>query len=100
MLASEYGWAKRQILEDVYFDELFDLKKSIESRQTAEYRIQASIIQSVGWENPAEIFDIFGGKATKPHDGKKEYWEVTEFNPIEMDKLRVAMSDNPRFIVK
>lgn len=32
MLASEYGWAKRDILETVYVDELFHYQKNIRAR--------------------------------------------------------------------
>jgi hypothetical protein len=95
LLASEYGGGPRAILDGVYLDEMVYLIQVINKRKLREYRMQLAI-------------------AENPHKGKehKALWDaLNEADPQEKQRknkldtagfaaLKMAMSKNPKFIVK
>lgn len=58
-MASEYGWAKHDILNDVYLDDLFALSKRINLRKLTEYRMQLAIATNPHIKNPKELWRTF-----------------------------------------
>lgn len=58
MLAYEYGWAKKEILENVYLDELVVLTKLINTRKIQAYKTQLAIAQNPHVKNPRELWDL------------------------------------------
>lgn len=100
LLASEYGWEKRYILEELYFDEYIDLALEIKDRKKREYKTQLAI-------------------ASNPHfeaDDQKKLWEAFEeennyvpdyaldpnaaLDKTDFARLKMAMADNPRIIIQ
>lgn len=93
MLASEYGWAKEDILDRVYLDEVLYLQKIIRDRKIGDIKIRLNIAQNPYTKNPRELFDSLTNleekKLTKP-----------EFSKVEFENLKAALDKNPRFRVK
>ncbi len=56
-LASNYGWSREEILECVYFDELFHLQKQITKRKLANYRMLLRIQQNPQSKDPGKLWD-------------------------------------------
>ena len=57
MLGSEYGWSKRDILNDVYPDELIELQAIIVERKRSEYAMQLAISHNPHSQKPEELWD-------------------------------------------
>ncbi len=93
MLASQYGWAKDDILETIYLDEVLYLQKIIRDRKISDIKIQLNIAQNPYTKNPRELFDSLSAleekRITKP-----------EFSKVEFENLKAALDKNPRFHVK
>ena len=96
MLASEYGWAKREILEGVYLDELYFLTREINKRRLREYSMQLLIAQNPFSKNPKEIFNEID-RLQAEEEGKKQ---LDEFDTNGFERLKLAMRSNPRIQVK
>ncbi len=92
MLASEYGWAKRDILEDTYLDELFMLIKEINKRKLVDWKMQLAIVQNPYTKKPKELWDTL--------KSQEEREENVEFDQIGLGRLKEQLSQNPRFVVK
>ena len=95
-MASEYGWAKREILENVYLDELYFLTREINKRRLHNYQMQLLIAQNPFSKNPKEIFTEIE-KQEAEIEGKKQ---VEEFDANGFERLKLAMRANPRIQVK
>lgn len=54
-MASEYGWGKDEILNNVYPDELFYLTDQIKKRRLGEYRMTLAIVQNPYSKHPNEL---------------------------------------------
>lgn len=99
MLASEYGWSKRDILEDVYWDELPILVKQINKRGISNLRRDITVAGSPHAKNPKELWDDLDRKE-RELDGLS-YLDDTKFDQAEMDRLRSAIQQHSHnFIVK
>jgi hypothetical protein len=94
LIASEYSWSRKEILESVYPDEYIFMAKKISSRRLAEYRIQLAI-------------------ATNPHvKDQKPLWEqlkdpnqpdkAQEFDSVGFEILKAKMrgTSGSRVVVK
>lgn len=93
-MASEYGWSKQDIYEDVYFDELYYLVKRIEKRQMAQYRMQLAIVQNPHIKEPEKLWTLL-------KDETQEYVRRPDVaEPGAFDILKGALRGSPRFIVK
>lgn len=58
LLASQYGWSKKSILEDTYLDELFYLQKKIQQRQVREHKMQLAIAQNSHVKDPKTLWKM------------------------------------------
>lgn len=90
-LASEYGWTLDYIFNSLYLEEVLMLLAKIKPRKNAEYRIWAAIIQSPHSKEPGKIFSIL-------EENDREGTEVSAGTGVEL--LKLALSKNPRFVVK
>ena len=93
-MASEYGGGVRAIMDGVYLDELFYLVQIIKQRKIREYKIQLAIA-----ENPHKgkdhkrLWDLFDEA-----DGTRE--RKNKLDIAGFAALKIALSKNPKFIVK
>lgn len=71
-MASEYGWAKRDILEQTYIDELILLVRAIKIRKISDYQMQLAIAQNPHVKNPKELWQILEQGTRKPIDEKPD----------------------------
>ena len=90
-MASEYGWAFTEILEKVYFDDLFHLTKEINSRKIREYKMQAAIVQNPHVKDPKHLWRILDAEEGVPDD---------EFDTIGFERLKNQLRSSGKFIVK
>lgn len=67
-LASEYGWAKGEILDNVYFDELVFLLSKIKKRKLTDYRIQLMIVQNPHTKKPEDLWKLLQDDEEIPHN--------------------------------
>lgn len=91
-MANEYGWAKQEIDEHIYLDDLIRLSREINRRKIAEYKTQLAIIQNPHVKDPKRLWDILSR-----FDVSKtpETLDETGFTLLK-NKLR----QNPRFKIK
>ena len=93
MLAHEYGWAKSQILGDVYLDELILLLKNINKRKIGDYKMQMAITQNPYTKNPKELWAIISRlEEAEPRPA--------EFDEAGFEQFKKVVGGNPKFIVK
>lgn len=59
LLASEYGWSKRQILEDVYYDEVQFYIKRIRTNQITERLTETAIANNSRAKDPNKLVKSF-----------------------------------------
>lgn len=84
-MASEYGWAKRDIYENVYLDEAHTYLRLIRQRRNENYKTLLAITQSPHTKEPNKIWGIFDENEEK------------EQSPAEgVARLKAAMRSNPR----
>ena len=101
MLASEYGWSNRDILDTVYLDQLLDLIPKINIRKTNDYKMQLAIIQNPHVEDPQKLWNILDLK-----DRYLKYEEERKNNPFgtfddgAFERLKATISANSKIIVK
>lgn len=93
MLASEYGWAKNAILNDVYLDELNYLLREINRRHIRDYKMQLAIVQNPHTKDPKNLWRIL--QQSEPRDQKPPV-----FDSFAFERLKMEMGKSPRIIVK
>lgn len=78
MLASEYGWAKDDILNTVYVDDVFYLREHIKRRHFEDWKMQLAIVQNPHTKNPKDLWDMLSAETNVPADEKldKEGFEA------------------------
>lgn len=91
-MASEYGWSKLDILENVYLDELLYLSKEANKRHIREWKMQLAITQNPYSKKPRELWDIISAQ-DKDHVDEK-------LDKSGLNILRQKLTSNPRFIFK
>lgn len=71
-MASSYGWAKKDIDENLYFDELYELVLQINKRKVSDWKMQLAITQNPHVKNPKELWEILNShdRLTNPADDK------------------------------
>ncbi len=57
-MAHEYGWAKNDILDHVYFDELFIFIRLINRRKINEYKMQLAISTNPHAKDPKPLWSL------------------------------------------
>jgi len=65
-LASEYGWAKTEIEDKVYLDELYYLVKRINKRKLVEYKMQLAIVQNPHVKDPKDLWRLLESEEREP----------------------------------
>lgn len=94
MLASEYGWSKREILEETYIDELFLLSKKINKRKAREYLMELAIVSNPHTKKPKELYSMLRQLESD------ETQRTEEFDDVGFDRLKSALRMTPHFVVK
>lgn len=61
-MASEYGWAKADILGNVYLDEVLLLQKHIKRRTFENYKMQLAIVQNPHAKSPKDLWDMLNAE--------------------------------------
>jgi hypothetical protein len=74
LLASAYGWAKKDILENVYLDELFIFTRLINQRKISEYKMQLAIVTNPHIKNPGRLWAVLD--AQENDNNGKEYLDA------------------------
>lgn len=67
-MASEYGWAKDYILENVYIDEVYLLQSHIKRRHFEDWKMQLAIVQNPHTETPKDLWDMLNAETSVPTD--------------------------------
>jgi len=92
-LASEYGWSLTEILEHVYFDDLFYLVTQMGKRKLDEYRIQLALISNPHTKDPNNLWRKL---EPPPEIGKRpETLDKTSF-----DVFKTKLTQGSHIIVK
>lgn len=84
-LASEYGWWKDDILDKVYFDELYMLLENMQYRKTEEYQMQLAIASNPHSETPKDLWAELRRQS-------RHYLPPENFDPMEMERLKARLS--------
>ncbi|HYD35558.1 MAG TPA: hypothetical protein VD999_05800 [Vitreimonas sp.] len=92
-LASEYGWTKKSILEDVYLDELPLLFKARERRKNEEHKTLLAIIQNPHVKNPQELWQLFNASNDDKNESK-------ELDKQAFALFKATISKNSSILVK
>jgi hypothetical protein len=96
-LGHEYGWAKREILEDVYFDELYYLLRKINKRKLQDYKMRLAIAENPHKKDNKALWSILNSEEDKlEYGGSKD----ETFDAAGLEILKARMRNNPRIIVK
>lgn len=95
-MAHEYGWAKNDILENVYFDELYIYYQRISKRKLDNYMMLLSISENPHVKDRRSLWDILKN-AERDLDNKPE---DNKFDEVSMEVLKARMRANPRIIIK
>lgn len=96
MLASQYGWSKREIWFETYPDELFELADKIKSRKISDLKMQLAIVQNPHTKEPKELWQILEG--AEPI--KEKLQTEPKFDAAGFERLKAVMGENPRFEIK
>lgn len=92
LLAANYGWQKNYIFYEVYPDEFVLFTKAIKKRQFAEYQVQLAIAQNPHSKNPKVLWETLESEVREAKD--------PEMDEAGIERLKLLMSGNPRFVVK
>ena len=87
-LAHEYGWAKRDILEQVYFDELFIFARLINRRKINEYKMELAIATNPHVKDPKSLWRMFD-RQERENEGKG-YLDA-EFDPATFEAFKQTL---------
>lgn len=97
-MASNYGWAKKDILETVYIEELFIFVRLIKQRQINEYKMQLAIATNPQTKHPKKLWDALD-LMERQNEGK-DYLDA-EFDQAAFDRFKQTVQRNSTgFIVK
>lgn len=92
-MASEYGWAKTEIDEYIYLDDLIRLSKEINRRKIQEHKTQLAIVQNPHVKNPKKLWDVLSC-----FDNTKSVSD--SFDSVGFELLKNKLKQNPRFKIK
>lgn len=95
-MASNYGWAKRDILENVYLDELFVFLRLITRRKINEQKMALAIATNPHTKHPKKLWDQL--EQQERHNEGKDYLDA-EFDAAGMARFKEALQRHSRSIV-
>lgn len=95
-MANEYGWAKNDILENVYLDELFVFTRLINRRKVQDYKMQLAIAQNPHIKNPKDLWRILEQQENEIEG--KSYLD-TEFDSVGFEAFKQTLQRNSKNIV-
>jgi len=90
-LASEYGWSKREILEEIYIDELMCLTDVIKSRKSSEYKMQLAIVSNPHTKKPRELWDALNETTRKPLDEKLDKQGMMDLKRLLVNSKQIVV---------
>lgn len=96
-LGSEYGWSKKEILEETYFDEYVDLCIEIAERRRHNYLLYIAIISNPHVKDPQRLIHLLSKNLFASID--TAYLEE-QFDQKGFERLKLAMAGNPRIKIK
>jgi len=98
ILGSEYGWSKKQILEETYFDEYIEYCFAIKKRLFSHYQILLAISHNPHVEEPSKLQEAFRERV----DGISSYGtdESASLDKAGFGYLKSVMANNPRIVIK
>lgn len=97
-MASNYGWAKSNILEGVYLDELFVLSRLIKRRQISEYKMALAIATNPHTKSPKRLWDTLD-QMERANEGK-DYLDA-EFDTAGFERFKQTLQRHSKsFVVK
>lgn len=95
-MASNYGWAKKDILEGVYLDELFYFVKLINRRKISEYKMALAISTNPHTKTPKKLWDTLD-QQERTNEGK-DYLDA-EFDQAGFDRFKQTLQRHSKAIV-
>lgn len=95
-MASNYAWSKKDILENVYFDELFLYSKLINIRKINESKIALAIATNPQTKNPKKLWDELD-RQERTLNGM-DYLDA-EFDQAAFDRFKQTLQRNNGNIV-
>lgn len=96
LLASEYGGGLHSTLENISLYEVIFSVKKINARRVSDWKMQAAL-NSVPWMEKKDKEAFFKKlDALSPENKKRQ----NKFDKAGFEALKMALSQNPRFIVK
>lgn len=95
-MASNYGWAKHDILNGVYLDELFVFSRLITRRKISEQKMALAIATNPHTKNAKRLWDELD-RQERYNDGR-DYLDA-EFDAIGFDRFKQALQRHGSSIV-
>lgn len=95
-MASEYGWAKDDILENVYLDELFVFTRLINRRKIQGYKMQLAIAQNPHIKNPKDLWRLLEQQESEVEG--KSYLD-SEFDATGFEAFKQTLQRNSKGVV-
>lgn len=95
-MANEYGWAKNDILEHVYFDELFIFTRIINRRKLTEYKMQLAIASNATTKDPKKLWEMLDQRE-RENEGKG-YLDA-EFDAAGFEAFKQAVKNSGSKVV-
>ena len=92
-MASEYGWAKDDILDKCYLDEAWGYMRLMKRRKLSHYKMLLAIQHA---EKPKEIFDMLDAESKTV----KSEVEDDKLDKAAFEAFANKMRGNPKMIVK
>lgn len=87
-MGSEYGWAKQDILNDVYLDELYYLTRTINMRKLNENRMKLAIATNPHIKNPRQLWKTFDEQERQLSG--KSYLDA-EFDAVGFERFKQTL---------
>ncbi len=97
MLGSEYGWAKQDILQHVYIDEVFEYQRLITKRKKDQYLMLLNIVHNPyrDKKDMNRLFDDLSKSVDEPDKPK-----VLDKQSFDLVRSAILGSPGSKFVVK
>lgn len=91
-MASQYGWSKEDIFNNVYPDDLYYLAEEINRRKVQDYMMQLRIVHNPFVKAPQELVNELRRASKVP--------KADKFDAAGFEMLKSTLAKNPKFVVK